>query len=468
MTRVATTIAAPTFVGAALGASVLALSSKALLLLIAGMGGMALATSSVAAYYALVAMIPIQVDFIGGLTVTKLMVPFVLVVVGFNALTKRGPWPVLTQGPSGYLAGAFFVVSLVSLAYAEGIDQFPGEAAKVPVFASLFFFTLTFIRTPEQFRRLLWVNAVAGTVEAVITVAQAHIGFIMPGEWRNNLGLPIEGALDGGALTAMLEGKIRAEGTTAHPILLASYYLLTIPCTVCLFLTEESRSKKLHLAWMVALMSYGWYYTFARSSMIGFAVMVVVALAFYSKAARIAILVGIGFAVTGLLSYQAISESLSAGVQSFEKQGWFASADVNSASGSWQFRLESIVGGWNLFWAHPWLGVGFGQALYHYTTYLPSWANHIAHPSVIHNTFLEVGSELGIFSLAAFIGLWGWAFVCVKRALHLAVLRPYAVLMCCLLLGQIAFLMITPMVREIWLTIPMAISLGYMHRAAES
>jgi O-antigen ligase len=467
MTPAITTRMMPSLIGMALGTSVLAFSAKALALLIAGMLGMVLAASSVAAYYALVATIPVQVDFMGGLTVTKLLVPFSIGVVVFNALIRRGPWPVLSQGPASYLAGAFFVVSFISLAYAGSIDPFPGEAAKVPVFASLFFFTLTFIRTPEQFHRLLWVNAIAGTVEAMITVAQAHFGFIMPGDWRNNLGLPIEGALDGGALTAILEGKVRAEGTTAHPILLASYYLMTIPCTVCLFLIEESRSKKLLLAGMAALMSYGWYYTFARSSMIGFALMFVMALAFYSKTTRIAIFVSIGLAITGLLSYQAISESLSAGVQTIEKQGWFASADVNSANSSWQFRLESIVGGWNLFLAHPWLGVGFGQALYHYTMYLPSWATHIAHPSIIHNVFLEVGSELGIFSLAAFIGLWVWAFVCVKRGLHLPALRPYAILMCCVLAGQIAFLMITPMVREIWLTLPMAVALGYMNRTVD-
>lgn len=464
MTRVVTTRMMPALIGMALGTSVLVFSTKALALLVAAMIGMALAASSVAAYYALVAAIPVQVDFMGGLTVTKILVPFSVGVVLFNALSRRGPWPVLLQGPASYLAWLFFVVSIVLLLCAEGIGQFPGEAAKVPVFASLFFFTLTFIRTPEEFHRLLWVNAIAGTVEAIITVAQAYFGFIMPGDWRNNLGLPIEGALDGGALTAMLEGKVRAEGTTAHPILLASYFLVTIPFTVCLFMTEASRAKKVLLAGMVALMSYGWYYTFARSSMIGFGLMVVVALAFYSKAARITIFVGIGLAMTGLLSYQVISEVLSAGVQSIEKQGWFASADVNSANSSWQFRLESIVGGWNLLLANPWFGVGFGQALYHYTAYLPSWANHIAHPSVIHNVFLEVGSELGVVPLGAFVSLWVWAFVCAKRGLHLPALRPYAVLMCSVLAGQIAFLMITPMVREIWLTIPMAISLGYMNR----
>lgn len=453
----------PTLIGMALGTSVLAFSTKALALLIAGMIGMVLAASSVAAYYALVASIPVHVDFMGGWSITKLIVPFSIVILVFNALIRRGPWPVFTLGPAGYFAGVFFATCFVSVIYA-GLDAFAGEITRVPVYASLFFLTLTFIRTPDQFRRLLWVNAIAGTVEAIITVAQAYYGFVMPGEWRTNMTLPIEGGVEGGALSAILEGKIRAEGTTPHPILLASYYLVTIPCTASLFLSEESRSRKLLLTGMIMLMSCGWYYTFARSSMIGFAMMTVVALAFYSRAARIATFVGVGLAVTGLLSYQAISESLSTGIQTFEKGGWFAGADVNSASGSWQFRLESIVGGWNLFWAHPWLGVGPGQAIRYYTEYLPAWANHVSHPSEIHNIFLEVGSELGIFGFAAFISLWMWAFVCVKRALRVPALHPYAVLMCCMLLGQMVFLMITPMVREIWLTIPMAIALGYMTR----
>ena len=83
--------------------------------------------------------------------------------------------------------------------------------------------------------------------------------------------------------------------------------------------------------------------------------------------------------------------------------GLFGKADVNEASGSWQFRLESIVGGWKLFVANPWFGVGFGQSIWHYTKYLPAWANHSSHPSTIHNVFLEVASELGMFALAAFL-----------------------------------------------------------------
>ena len=457
------TKAASTLLGTALGASVLALSTKAIVLMIAGIVGVMLASSSVATYYALVTMIPVQVDFIGGLTITKLLIPFCLVVVGFNALIGRGPWPTLTAGPAGYLAGVFFFALPLSLMLEGQLLESFAEAAMVAVYASLFFLTLTFNRTPDQFRRLLWVIAIAGTVEAIITAAQVRYGFVMPGDWRTTIAGKWGGDGDvDGAFNSILDGKIRAEGTTAHPIMLASYYLMTIPCTICLFLTEESRSRRFLLAGMIAAMSYGWFYTFARSSMIGFAVMFTIAISLYSKAARTATFVAVALFLAGFVGYQTISESLSTGIQTVEGYRWFANADINPANSSWQFRIESIIGGWNLFWAHPWFGVGAGQAMWHYMKYLPGWANHPTHPGVIHNVFLEVASELGIFALTAFIGLWVWAIVCAGRGLRLPALRPYAVLMCALLLGQMAFLMITPMVREIWLTLPMAMALGYM------
>lgn len=76
--------------------------------------------------------------------------------------------------------------------------------------------------------------------------------------------------------------------------------------------------------------------------------------------------------------------------------------------------------------------------------------------------FLEVASELGVFSLFSFIGLWVWAFVSIKQGLNHPEVRPYAVLVGSMLAGQMIFLMITPMVREIWLTLPMAMALGSM------
>ena len=105
-----------------------------------------------------------------------------------------------------------------------------------------------------------------------------------------------------------------------------------------------------------------------------------------------------------------------------------------------------------------------GGSILHNAKYLPSWATHPFHPATIHNTFLEIGSESGIFALAGFVGLWAWAFVCLKRGLDLPEVRPYAALWMSVLVGQLAFLMITPMMREIWLTLPMAIAIGNMAR----
>ncbi|MEK7763121.1 MAG: O-antigen ligase family protein [Nitrospirota bacterium] len=452
----------PSLVGAALGGSVLALSTKALVVMAAGAAVAAMVASSMVAYYLLVATIPVQVTLLGDITVTKLVTPLVIGIVAFNALIQRGPWPVPALNPAGYLAAAFFAASIVSLFLAEGVKAIPAEAVKVPVYAALFFLTLVFNRSPQNLRRLLWVVAITGAIEAIIAAAQVHFGFVMPGDWRKGTG-PTDESVSG-AYVAILEGKIRAEGTTAHPILLASYFLLTIPVTVFLLMTEAKPGMKAILASMLGAMLYGWFYTFARSSVLGFACMALVVICVYSRIIRVMVACGAGFAIAGLLSYQVMSEWFSMGVGLFESQSFLAQADINPAAGSWQFRLESIIGGWNLFWVHPWFGVGFGQSIWHYTKYLPSWAIHPSHPATIHNVFLEVASELGIFALSAFVGLWGWAMVCLKRALQVIELRPYAILLLSILIGQCAFLMITPMVREIWLTLALAGAIGQMQQ----
>jgi len=463
MKPVFTSFSVPAFLGAALGASVLALSVKALVILAGIAVLIAMATSSVFAYFILVTTMPVHVDVFGELTVTKLTVPLVIGMVMFNALVRRGPWPALTQWPAGYLAGLFFLVSAASFVFTEHERFLPAEFLKIPVYAAFFFFTLTFIRNTDDCRRLLWVLAITGLVEAIITAAQVHYGFVMPGDWRRNIGLPIDGAMDG-SFMSFQEGKIRAEGTTPHPIALASFFLVAIPCTTFLCMTEARPWIKGLLGGALALMVYAWWYTYARSSVIGFAFLILVVLWFRSKIVRTLVPIGIGILITGVLSYQVVAQWFDAGIQTIESQSFLAKADLNEASGSFQFRLESIVGGWNLFWAHPWLGVGMGGSILHNAKYLPSWATHPFHPATIHNTFLEIGSESGIFALAGFVGLWAWAFVCLKRGLDLPEVRPYAALWMSVLVGQLAFLMITPMMREIWLTLPMAIAIGNMAR----
>ncbi len=457
--------AAPTLVGAALGASVLALSTKALAIVIAGMAFATMAASVVFPYYILVATIPVQADLLAGITVTKLITPLAIAMVSLNALTHRGPWPTIWRWPAGYLAIAFFVTSVVSLILAEGLTGLPGEAAKIPVYGAIFFFTLTFNRTPDDLRRLLWVITFTGVAEALITAAQVHYGFVMPGDWRRNTGLPSEGGVDG-SFMSISEGKVRAEGTTAHPIFLASFFLMAMPCTAFLLVRETHPWVKSALGAMLGLMAYAWFYTFARSSVIGFALLILVALWFHSKIVRSLSVVVLVLAITGGLSYQVLSESFQSGLQTVESQTLFGKADLNEGSGSFAFRRESIVGGWNLFLAHPWFGVGLGQAIHHYVKYLPSWADHYYHPAVIHNVFLEVASELGVFALSAFVGLWVWAFFSLRRGLRVPAVRPYAILLMSLLVGQLGFLMITPMVRELWLTVPMAIAIGHMAREA--
>ena len=90
------------------------------------------------------------------------------------------------------------------------------------------------------------------------------------------------------------------------------------------------------------------------------------------------------------------------------------------------------------------------------------------HPVVIHNAFIEVASELGIFGFAAFAGLMIHAFACLARNWSDPELGGFARALFVTLLGQIVLLIFTPMIREIWLTLSLAASLGRIGQVRRS
>ncbi len=81
---------------------------------------------------------------------------------------------------------------------------------------------------------------------------------------------------------------------------------------------------------------------------------------------------------------------------------------VNDANYALVERMAHWQAAWNMFEAHPWLGVGIGNYAVVYPLYaLPHWDDPLGHA---HNYYLNVAAESGIIGLAGYLFLWGAIF----------------------------------------------------------
>jgi len=277
------------------------------------------------------------------------------------------------------------------------------------------------------------------------------IGFTLPGNWRlTNL----EG-------TDVSE-EFRADGTTAHPILLAHYLQFTIVIGAAMFFLSRILLARILLLFSVMLMVIAWYYAFSRTSFIAMAVIFTGYLIIRNKFWRILISSSGVFLLLLMivLKIQSVNDILVLVDQLNIYNSSISKLDINSGKDSYGFRTEQFYAAWGLFRDNSIIGVGFDQATPLYLPYLPYWANNTSHPEVIHNIFFKVLCEQGILGLIFFIGLWVSAFKSIKKAWSDKTYGCYAKLIFLVLIGQLVMGWMNPMLKEIWLSLGMAAAIG--------
>lgn len=408
------------------------------------------------AYCLLIAAIPVTVDFGSGLTVTRFVLPLVLASVMFGAVTRRCAWPNPLGSPAER-TGTLLLVALLTtalLARAGGSDidmermgkELNGYATRF----ALFFVSLALVRRQEDLHLAMRALVISGALEALVVIAQVHFRLVLPGDWRFS---SINSVAD-------TEGVFRAEGTTPHPVYLAGYLQMVMPFAALLMMTERGWMRAVSAGSLV-LVLYAWTHAYSRSSLLGILAMVAVAALIWSRAGRVAVFSTAIALVLGLAAHGWNVTDFAQTLEELRHVGQQVRSDqLTPVAGSLQFRIESSAGGLALFAEHPVFGVGLGQAIHHYMAVLPAWATSPFHPAVIHNAFLEIAAEAGVVGFAALLMLWVQALRGVRIGWNDPELGPVARMLAVTLAGQFVFLLMTPMVRDMWLTVPLAIALG--------
>lgn len=399
--------------------------------------------------YAVVAIVPINVQLTDQITVTRLVVVGALGLTAFQVLTRRIPAPRPLAGADGLVATVFFAAVLAS-SVAFDLSGLLGRVGPFVIYAAIFFFVVTQADDVVRFRRVLWVLAAAAVLQTALVMAEAHYDFKPFGGWHAELD------------SLRSDDEVRVVGTHAHSITLAGFFLVAIAATTGLAVTARSRGARVLLLVAVAAFLVGWWYTYARSSWIGMAILVAAAMLAASRGSRALAVIGALAAGIVLALYNFSPDALIRDVESLAFLNAASQvAGVAAGTESLAWRLENWTAAWNMFLAHPLFGVGLDHSPNVAFDYLPLGAS--AHTqigaAVPHNIFLQLAAEVGAVAVVSFVVLCALAFRALRRAAAVPELRVYAVTVFAALAGLLAMFFFNPMPREVWLVLALAFAL---------
>ena len=441
-------------IGAMLGSAVAGLSTKVVVIPLGMVFLFLLFATPGLPYFTLVALTPMNVGFGGYLTVSRLGVLAVLAAITYQALTRRSPWPNFLRGPGAYVGLAFFAgIVLVNLFHA--LPGFVTRVGPLFIYAVLFFLTLAYVRTARDLERVMMIIVGVAVFEVFLVALDVGYGIVPFGGWHAELLKDRSGT------------EVRVSGTHEHPIMLAGYFQVAIPCALALAALHRNVIVKLLLAALAVSFLVGWHYTFSRSSMVGMAVLTFAAMLTLSRATRI---LGIAGAIGILLIFSSWGFSLTDLVRDLDGlpmlQKIVSEAGVSATSQSMAWRFENWGMALSIIKQHLFTGVGLDEVPRYAVQNLPlnAYAHQYVETALPHNMFLQVAAENGIIMMGLFILLWIMAFKAAFVGYRDTLFRPYGALLLIILSGQFGIYMFNPMAREVWLVLGLSLAMGYTVR----
>ncbi len=193
----------------------------------------------------------------------------------------------------------------------------------------------------------------------------------------------------------------RAMGTMPHSNVLGGLLALCILITGYLFFKHSGHRKWLAIAYCIELFGLG--ITYSRSAIFAYFLSTVVWLLWMRYRQQIAIrscaiLVLISCSIVGVLLHE----------QYLYRGGIVNSTSLSRASD--QIRLDQQTIAFQMIQRHPIAGVGYQQFA---LNALSHQGDSIRPPTTVHNIYLLIASETGLFSLALFLG---WIGILLRAA----------------------------------------------------
>ncbi len=323
----------------------------------------------------LVLLIPMETHHqlsqtIMGLTVIKWVGVFAVFAAIFDNLrTHRSP--LLLQSRQGKFFVFFLLLLFIRWVFQGNLSNLTPLMIYIS-FTIFFFVTLSLVNTKERVRQVVWAIVICMLISSMYGVKQYYTQSYHG--WRS----------------AALFKDINYFSLSLVMAMPFAYYLM-----------KTVRHKFLKIAFIgtiginfLALVS-----TFSRGGFVGLAAIILVAQLISKKKIKafiiISVLVVVGF---HLLPERMINRFVDTRIVEDEV--------TYGAAGAATLRWNLVVSGLNMIKAHPLQGVGIGNFKYFSTEYNSSLPVNL----VGHNTYIEIGAEMGLPILAIFLGMIGYTF----------------------------------------------------------
>lgn len=309
----------------------------------------------------------------------------------------------ITLPPVAIVVTALGMAALagLSVGYAEDKGAAIKETLKWLELALALLIVVDLVRTPRAARWVIAAMLVAGAGEATYGAFQ----FLT----------------ESGPSTFQLQGALRAFGHFDQPNPFAGYLTTILPLAACMALSRANPPTYRWLAGIaMGFMALGIGLSQSRGAWLGAAVAATSLLLLWSHSTR-RLLIPCGMGAVLLLA-MAVSGALPAAIldrlaQAVEYFGVFDVRTVEVSSENWAVveRMAHWQAGWNMFEAHPWLGVGAGNYAQAYPLYFVGmWREALGHA---HNYYLNMLAELGVIGGGALVLFLSLAFAKFGRTL---------------------------------------------------
>ena len=249
---------------------------------------------------------------------------------------------------------------------------------KVLSYSKLLFFyflILQIVRTPKQLGLIFWAMVYA----MLFTIAVGILGVFFP--------LPILGTVEQG---------FRFRGLMNDPNVLALHVLIIFPIIALFVFHVRSNVKRYALVFLLILLFFVLLATFSRGATLGFGA-IVLGLLYVLRRNRALLAFALAALIIGILLVPGIFwERLS------------SLSDIYRDP-SLRWRVKLFFGALHLFLKHPFNGIGAGNFVLISHQFV---AMHLA----VHNTWLEVATEMGVPGFILFTGIFATYLLQLRRA----------------------------------------------------